>query len=60
MSLNPLAAGAYVYLLNLVNFPAGVVPFGKITPEDEANDFKNYPNQDLMQRRLKEVCFQRE
>ncbi|KAF6020819.1 FAAH [Bugula neritina] len=48
------AAGAYAYPVNLVNFPAGVVPFGKITPEDEENDFRNYPDQDLMQRRLKE------
>lgn len=49
--------GGYVYLQNLVNFPAGVVPFGRISAEDEVNDLKSYPETYKSHRRLKMVSY---
>ena len=48
--------GSYVYLYNLVNFPAGCVPFGEITHEEEENDLLCYPEDSLIHRNLKPVC----
>jgi len=45
--------GSYVYLYNLVNFPAGCVPFGEITAEEEENDLLCYPEDSLIHRNMK-------
>lgn len=47
--------GTYVYLMNLVNLPSGVVPFGEITKEEEQNDLSNYPEDSFVHRNLKQV-----
>lgn len=47
--------GSYVYLYNLVNFPAGCVPFGEITAEEEENDLLCYPEDSLIHRNMKLV-----
>ncbi|KAF6033029.1 FAAH [Bugula neritina] len=44
---------SYSYLLNMVNFPAGVVPVGKISPEEEVDDFKYYPDHNQVHKCLK-------
>ena len=49
------ALGGYVYMFNLLNFPAGVVPVGKITAEEEAKDLEEYPTHDARHVRLREV-----
>jgi len=39
----------------MVNFSAGVVPVGKISPEEEVNDFKCYPDHNQVHKSLKKV-----
>lgn len=47
--------GNYTFPFNLVNFPAGVLPTRKITPEEEINDLNNFPQNNFMQSKLRQV-----
>ena len=47
--------GGYCYQANLIDFPAAVVPFGKISAEEEQNDLRCYPESNSACKKMKLV-----